>query len=743
MYRTQNERRLLMIDAIDKETEKVQEAGLSCPRCEAANLPQRKFCAKCGAPLWEPCLRCGDVCAAGENFCGACGVNLAEVAAEQLERVGDDFRTAAEMRSADQIDEALALLTPIANNNHPRLTERAARAAQLVRQLAAERERQRSVAEDALRRARQALDAFDYDSAAGILGEIPPPLRGDAINELLAIVDSRRREIASLVGELREAVRERRLLDLPALIDRLLALKPDHAYAKGLAEQVRTRLIDAAEKQFAAHCYDETLQLLEPIAADLRSPRAQEIYRQAAELAFLAWDLRNAPLLDATLAAVAERLRKLAPDDAPMMKLCDEVERRLTLAKTDRLAATAAWARPPQETPLGAAIEMSSGLRRIICAESVSNESDLGQDSGRFAVACGLALAGVGQAALRINLLAAQQRGVLSRFSQLIRAGGPQIAWGLDLGISGLKAVRLSWNESNRQAIIEAAALVEHAKPLSHAVNEAEEHRIVADTLKKFLESHQTKGRRVCVGLPGRLALGRQFDLPPVAAAKAPRLVEFEAQQQFPFPLDQLVWDWQFFDDVTPNPNGATKSSGDLWRRAVLVGAQQSTARRFLEAFRRLGICVDVLQTDFVALHNFLAHEYLVAPGQPPTGEACGVAAALDIGCDVTNIVVSAPQSLWFHSCGVAGQSFTRALVREFKFSMAQAEQRKRRPESVERLSDLYEAMSPVFGDLFKEARQALAAYAAAQPDLPIQRIVGLGGGFALHGVHRFLRCGR
>ena len=404
--------------------------------------------------------------------------------------------------------------------------------------------------------------------------------------------------------------------------DAALALKPDHAYAKGLAEQVRTRLMDARRSSWPRMAMTKRCICWSRSPPHLRSPRSQEIYRQAAELAFLAWDLRNAPVVDATLIAVSGRLRKLATDDARAVKLCDEVERRAKLAKNG---------------------------------------------------------------------------GVLSRVSQLMRSGGPQVAWGLDLGISGLKAVRLSWNESKRQAIIEAAALVEHAKPLSYAVNEAEEHRLVADTLKKFLENHQTKGRRVCVGLPGRLALGRQFDLPPVDAAKAPRLVEFEAQQQFPFPLEQLAWDYQFFDEVAPGPSGTPKPSGDLSAPALLVGAQQTTARRFLKAFRRLDIRVNVLQTDFVALHNFLAHEYFAAPGEQPPGEACGVAAALDIGCDVTNIVVSAPQSLWFHSCGVAGQSFTRALVREFKFSMAQAEQRKRRPESAERLSDLYEVMSPVF----------------------------------------------
>ena len=36
-----------------EEIDNVQEAGLCCPRCETGNLPQRKFCAKCGATLWE------------------------------------------------------------------------------------------------------------------------------------------------------------------------------------------------------------------------------------------------------------------------------------------------------------------------------------------------------------------------------------------------------------------------------------------------------------------------------------------------------------------------------------------------------------------------------------------------------------------------------------------------------------------------------------------------------------------
>ena len=124
-------------------------------------------------------------------------------------------------------------------------------------------------------------------------------------------------------------------------------------------------------------------------------------------------------------------------------------------------------------------------------------------------------------------------------------------------------------------------------------------------------------------------------------------------------------------------------------------------------------------------------------------GQACPVSVALDIVAEMTNIVVSSPHSLWFRSCGVAGQSFTRALVKEFNLSLAQAEQRKRAPELTERLSDVCETLSPPFDDLVGEVRQSLIAYAQTWPDHPVQRVFGFGGGVMLHGLFRHLRCGR
>ncbi len=724
-----------------EEMENASRTVLCCPQCHEENLPQWSYCAKCGTALWEPCLGCGEPCATGENYCGACGICLSDVAAEQIERLETDFREATDMVSAFQFEEAIALLTRISEKDHPRLDKYAARARELIGPLATQRQRQRATADEACQRARQCLAAFDYDGAAEFIENVPLPLQNDDMRELRSRIAEQRREINTLTEELRHAVRRKRLLELPPRIERLLVLKPDHAFAKSLAGQVQKQFVAAAKRMLAEHRYDQALHLLDRISVLADATDFQQLRRQTAELAWLDWDLRNAPMVDDTLVAVAKRLRRLAPDDARAVRLCDELQRRARLAKGGQRQEPLPWARPPEQTPLGVPVQWLTGFRRVTCAEAL-DQSDLLRYPGRFAIACGLALSGIKQAAVRINLLSSQQQGVLRRITHLMRPQSARSAWGIDLGSSGLKAVKLDWNEAKRQAVVEAVTFIEHAKPLSHAANEAEETKLVAETLKTFLDAQEMKAEQVCVGLPGRMTISRQIEAPPVDSAKAAKLVQFEAAHQFPFPLEQLAWDFQLFDDAA-DLDCEAETSGEKGRRALLIAARRTTTERFLDVFQRLNMRVDVLQTDFVALHNFLAYDYFAAPGNSPSGKAYPVVAALDVGCEVTNIVVSTPHSLWFRSCGVAGHSFTRALVKEFNLSTVQAEQRKRAPESAERLSDLYEALSPVFDDLLEELQRSLSAYAEARPDHPVQQVVVLGGGFSLHGMFRYLRCGR
>jgi len=667
---------------------------------------------------------------------------LSEVLAEQVERLEAEFREAAELEAAFRFDEAIVLLAQICKNDHPRLTEYVQRARKILARLTAQRQEQRTAMEAARTRAKQCLAAGDYDGAAQAVDTVPLPLQDEEMRRLREQIAQRRREIDVLTEELQSAVNRKRLLELPPLIERLLALKPDHAYARSVAGEVQKRFIAAAQKMLAEHRYGQALDLLNRISGWADAPEFPPLRRQAAELAWLDWDLRHAPFVDDTLKVVAERLRRSAPDNVQVGRLCQELQRRVRLAEGKPQLQPLPWAHPPKQTPLGAPVDWLTGFRRITYAESL-DRSHLSQYPGRFAVACGLALAGLKQAALPINLLSGQQKGILHRAKNLMRLQTTRSAWGIDLGAGSLKAVRLAWDGAKRQAVLKSVVLIEHTKVLSHTANEAEEKKLVLETLRAFLKGHQIKNDLVCVSLPGLKVLSRQIELPPVDPSKAPNLVQFEATHHFPIPLEQLAWDYQLVD-AFPSPHSPSKTPDEKPCQALLMAARRITTQQIVDTFQQLNLHLDLLQPDFIALHNLLAYDHLSPAGDSPPDKAHTVVAAVDVGCDVTNIIVSSLHSApWFRSCGVSGHSFTRALVKEYKLSFNQAEQLKRAPESAESLSDLYQVMSPVFDELVAEVKRILADYSDSHPDRSVQHIFGLGGGFALHGLLRYFRFGQ
>lgn len=52
---------------------------MQCPDCHTQNSEDRRFCAKCGAPLAVKCAECGFVNQPGGDFCGGCGKPVSSI----------------------------------------------------------------------------------------------------------------------------------------------------------------------------------------------------------------------------------------------------------------------------------------------------------------------------------------------------------------------------------------------------------------------------------------------------------------------------------------------------------------------------------------------------------------------------------------------------------------------------------------------------------------------------------------
>src|SRR5439155_26266343 len=95
------------------------------------------------------------------------------------------------------------------------------------------------------------------------------------------------------------------------------------------------------------------------------------------------------------------------------------------------------------------------------------------------------------------------------------------------------------------EGVVQATAFdyIEHPKILSQP--DADPDQLTREALEKFLSRNVLRGDVVCISIPGQSGLARFVKLPPVEEKKIGDNVRFEAKQQIPFNLDEVVWAYQ------------------------------------------------------------------------------------------------------------------------------------------------------------------------------------------------------
>src|SRR5438067_1484603 len=183
----------------------------------------------------------------------------------------------------------------------------------------------------------------------------------------------------------------------------------------------------------------------------------------------------------------------------------------------------------------------------------------------------------------------------------------PVGVWGIDLGQCGLKAVRLV--ESEGQVTVTAFDFVEHPKILSQP--DADPDQLTREALEKFLSRNQLKGDVVCISVPGQSGLARFVKLPPVEEKKIGDIVRFEAKQQIPFPLEEVVWDFQKIGA------GEVTDGFAMETEIGLFAMKRDQIARSLAHFQDVNIEVHAIQMAPLALCNFVTSDLLNKGGQP------------------------------------------------------------------------------------------------------------------------------
>ena len=116
-------------------------------------------------------------------------------------------------------------------------------------------------------------------------------------------------------------------------------------------------------------------------------------------------------------------------------------------------------------------------------------------------------------------------------------------AWGVEVGSFGIKAVRLE--RQGNEAKVTDFTVIPHSRVLSTPEVDADE--VVRMSLGQFINSKAVDKTRVAISVPGNIAFSTFTRLPPHEPKQTPNLVRFEAEQQIPFPITEVEWDYKTF----------------------------------------------------------------------------------------------------------------------------------------------------------------------------------------------------
>jgi type IV pilus assembly protein PilM len=194
--------------------------------------------------------------------------------------------------------------------------------------------------------------------------------------------------------------------------------------------------------------------------------------------------------------------------------------------------------------------------------------------------------------------------------------------------------------------------------PPEPASEEARNSQITVAVREMMNELHIKHGH-VNYSIPAQSAFIRFVKVPVMDTEKIERIIGFEARQNVPFPIDEVVWDYQLVG------GGAGENI-----EVVIVAVKSDYLEPINAAVEETGLHADKIGLAPTGLYNAFKYNYSDAPG-------CSL--LVDIGARTTNVLFIEPGKVFSRSVPIGGSSITAAIAREFRESFAEAELRKSR----------------------------------------------------------------
>jgi type IV pilus assembly protein PilM len=303
-------------------------------------------------------------------------------------------------------------------------------------------------------------------------------------------------------------------------------------------------------------------------------------------------------------------------------------------------------------------------------------------------------------------------------------------AWGIEIGQYGVKALQLE--RVGDEVRVRDFAVIPHVQVLTDPEISSDGDAGAASKYMAMLEmslaalatQKQLTGQRVVVNfnwMQGR-GFARFAKLPAVSPREIPNLVKYEVDQQIPFPVDDIEWDYHTFI----SPESPEVEVG-------LFAIQKEPLSEYLALVtEKLGTDPYAVTLGPIALYNAFAFDR----GIPEKNEPFVL---LDIGTSTTDLIVAHGPRCWMRTFPLGGHNFTEAIAAEFKFPYRQSDALKQESATSKYAKQIMTAMRPVFGDLIGDVQKSLQFYESQNRGVKLRNVIGMGSTLKIPGLRKFI----
>ena len=220
----------------------------------------------------------------------------------------------------------------------------------------------------------------------------------------------------------------------------------------------------------------------------------------------------------------------------------------------------------------------------------------------------------------------------------------------VDFGAGSLKLAEFEVNETGglrlKQFVIKSLGL--------EASQETKREAVILKALQEVLSEKGIKAKDVNVCAPGFHVFSKFVKLPPVEAGKVAQIIQYEAQQNVPFPLAEVVWDYQIL---------STAASGDL--EVLLVAIKADIVEGLFRVTESAKLRLQLCDVSPAALCNAFRYNY---------GELEDCTMLLDIGAKTSNLLFFEKGKVFSRSINLGANSITQDFANESKLKFDAAD---------------------------------------------------------------------